>query len=158
MEFRIRRARLTDTEAIAELYLQFWKPHRDVDPLLKFKRKITLESQICSAKRNIRKRHSYTLVADQKGKLIGFIEFFIKNNEDCFKIKRYGYLNAAATRIDYRGRGVAKALTIEALKILKAKKIKYIRTNVYNKNKVALKTWTKLGFKPQSTLLMMRIK
>jgi len=158
MKFNVRKAKLSDAEDIAKLYFQFWEPHKEVDPLLEFNRKLTLKNQIEFAKKDIRKRNNYIFVADLNGKVIGFIEFFIKKNEDCFKIKKYGYINSATTHKDYRGKVVVKALTNEALKFLKNKGIKYVRTNVYNSNRVAMKTWTKLGFKPQSTFLIKRIK
>ncbi len=158
MTFKIRKARMVDAEDLAKLYLQFWEPHRKVDPLLEFEKKITLKNEIESAKKNIKKRNNYILVACHEDKIVGFIEFFIKKNESCFKIKKYGYLNSATTHEDYRGKGIAKALTDEALKFLKKRGITYVRTNVYNVNKIAMKTWTNLGFKPQSTFLIKRIK
>ena len=158
MEFKIRKAKLSDAEDLARLYFQFWVPHKKVDPLLEFDKKMTLKSQIQFAKKDIRKRSNYIFVAEKWGKVIGFIEFFIKKNEYCFKIKKYGYLNSATTHKDYRGKGVAKALTNVALKFFKDKGIQYVRTNVYNINEVAMKTWIKLGFQPQSTFLIKRIK
>ncbi len=157
MDFKIRKARLSDAEDLAKLYFQFWEPHKNVDPLLEFEKKLTLNNQIKAAKKDIKKRDNHILVADN-GKVIGFIEFFIKKNDKLFKIKKYGYLNSATTLEEHRGKGVAKALSIEALKFLKNKRIKYVRANVYNSNEIAMKTWIKVGFKPQSTFLMKRIK
>src|SRR3989338_6767629 len=145
MEFKIRKAKLSDAEDLAKLYFQFWEPHKKVDPLLEFEQKMTLKNQAEFAKNDIKKISNHILVADKNGKAIGFIEFFIKKNEDCFKIKKYGYLNSAATDKLHRGKGVAKALTNEALKSLKRKGIKYAKTNVYNANKSAMKIWIKLG-------------
>jgi len=158
MGFSIRKAELSDAETIADLYLQFWKSHEGVDPLLEFENKLTLDNQIEFAKKNIKKTSNTIFVADLNGKVIGFIEFLIKKNEDCFKIKEYGYLNLATTDKEHRGKGVAKALTNTALKFFKDKGIKYVRTNVYNSNYIAMKTWTKIGFEPQSTFLIKRIK
>ena len=52
---------------------------------------------------------------------------------------------------------MAKALTDSALEFLKEKGIRYVRTNVYDSNDVAMKTWVKLGFEPQSTFLIKKI-
>lgn len=158
MNIKIRKAKIEDAEHLARLYLQFWEPHRKVDPLLEFDKKVILKNEIKSAKKNIKKRGKYIFVACQNENIVGFIEFFIKKNEDCFKIKKYGYLNSATTHKDYRGKRIAKKLTNEALKFLKKKGITYVRTNVYNVNKIAMKTWMKLGFRPQSTFLIKRIK
>lgn len=158
MDFIIRKAKISDARDLARLYFQFWEPHKNVDPLLEFKNKLTLKNQISAARKNIKKRDNYIFVAEKDEKVIGFIEFFIKKNENCFKIKKYGYLNAVTTEKKYRGKGIAKVLTNEALKLLKKKGIKYIRTNVYNVNKVAMKTWTRLGFEPKSTFLIKKLK
>lgn len=158
MNIKIRKAKIEDAGHLARLYLQFWELHRKIDPLLEFNKKITLKSEIKSAKKNIKKRGNYIFVACQKENIVGFIEFFIKKNEDCFQVKKYGYLNSATTHKDYRGKGIAKKLTNVTLKFLKKKGITYVRTNVYNVNKVAMKTWMKLGFRPQSTFLIKKIK
>jgi ribosomal protein S18 acetylase RimI-like enzyme len=157
IRLKIRRAKASDAEQLAKLYLQFWVPHKKVDPLLEFEKKSTLKKQIEFAKKDVNKKGNYIFVAEQDEKLIGFIEFFIKKNCACFKIKKYGYLNAITTHKGYRGKGVARALTNVALKFFKSKGIKYVRTNVYNSNDVAMKTWTKLGFKPQSMFFIKKI-
>jgi ribosomal protein S18 acetylase RimI-like enzyme len=157
MDFKIRKAKMSDAEDLAKLYFQFWEPHRNVDPLLEFSKKLTFKNQVEFAKKDIKKKGTYVFVVERCGQIIGFIEFFIKNNDKCFKIKKYGYLNSATTHEDYRGLGVAKALTKECLKFLKKKGITHIRTNVYNTNKIAMKTWTRLGFKPQSTFLIKKL-
>lgn len=154
MNFKIREAKQSDAKGLAELYIQFWNTHKGIDPLLEFKKKINLKNQIEFAKKDIKKRNNHIFVADLNGKIIGFIEFFIKKNENCFKIKRYGYLNTAVTHKDYRKKGVAKSLANSALKFFKDKKIKYVKANVYNQNQIAMKTWIKLGFQPQSTNLI----
>jgi len=157
MEFIIRNAKQSDAKGLVALYQQFWIPHKDVDPLIALEKKMSHKNQILAAKKDIRKRDSHLLVAECNGTVIGYIEFFIKKNEDCFKIKNYGYVNAATTHKKYRGNGVAKALTTAALLLLKKKGIRFVRTNVYHSNDIAMRTWRTLGFKPQSTLLMKRI-
>ena len=81
----------------------------------------------------------------------------IKKNDPFFKIKRYGYLDACTVDKNYRRKGIAKALTKAAIKHLKDKGIKYIKTNVYIKNRSALKAWEKLNFKPSSINLIKKI-
>lgn len=158
MSFIVRKPKLSDAEQLGRLYLEFWEPHQNVDPLLKFTKRLSLKDQVNSARMNLRKKNNRILVAEENNKLVGFIELFIKKNEDCFKIQKYGYLNAAATRKDFRGRGIAKALTNEAFKYLKKKGIVYVKTNVYNTNILAKKTWKKMGFQPQSTIFIAKLR
>lgn len=56
MEFRIRKAKLSDAESLARLYFQFWEPHKKVDPLLEFEKRLTLKSQTESAKKGYQKK------------------------------------------------------------------------------------------------------
>lgn len=158
MKFIIRKAMLSDAINLAKLYFQFWESHRKVDPLLEFEKKLTLENQTKVARKNIKKKNNFIFVAVKDRKIIGFIEFLIKKNESGFKVKKYGYLNLATTHKDYRRKGIAKALTKACLGFLKKKRIKYVKTNVYNVNEVAMKTWIKQGFKPQSAFLIKELK
>ena len=157
MDITIRNAELSDTEDLARLYLQFWKSHKKSDPLLEFKERLTLKNQITASRKDIKKRNNYIFVAVKNDEVIGFIEFFIKKNDKCFKIKQYGYLNSAVTLNGYRKGGIARKLYLTAAKFLKLKGIKYIKTNVYKSNKVALKAWKKIGFETQSYMMIKRI-
>jgi ribosomal protein S18 acetylase RimI-like enzyme len=157
MNYKVRKARLSDAEGLGRLYLEFWGPHRKVDPLIEMRRKITVKKEIESAKKEIKSKKSFTFVADKDGEIIGFIELLIKKNDRCFKVKKYGYLNAAATLKKYRGKGVAKALAKAGFKSLKDKGIEYVQGRVYNTNKTALEAWEKIGLKPQSTMLFKKL-
>ena len=42
MEITVRKARMSDAEDLARLYIEFWKPHKKCDPLLEFKEKLTI--------------------------------------------------------------------------------------------------------------------
>jgi len=137
----IRKAILSDAEDLAKLYIQFWEPHKNCDPLVELNKKINLKNQTEFAKNDIKRRNRYILVAEEDNKAVGFIEFFIKKNESFFKIKEYGYLNSVAVDKYYRKQGIAKTLTQHAITFLKKKNIRYVKANVYNINKIAIKSW-----------------
>jgi ribosomal protein S18 acetylase RimI-like enzyme len=155
MDLIIRRAKPKDAKGLARLYLQFWEPHRNVDPLIKMKNKNNFKSLLTIARKEIKRRNLYIFVAVRGEKVVGFLEVLIKKNDEYHKIRNYGYFSSAVTHRDHRGQGIAKALTIAGLNFLKAKGIEYVRANVYNSNKIAMRTWQRLGFKPQSTMLIM---
>ena len=154
---KIRKAQLKDAEAMAELSKQFWDAHKNIDPLIKPLKKQTIKGHIIDAKKTIKDKNNYIFVAEKDSKIIGAITFFIKINDKYFKEKKYGYLDSATTHKDYRKQGVARELNDFALRYLKNKGIKYVRANVYNSNKIALKAWKKIGFKEQSTNLLKKI-
>lgn len=158
MNFTVRKAHIYDAEALARLYLQFWEVHKDIDPLIQLAEEPTLQNQVEGAKRDLRKRTTHIFVAVKKetNEVIGCIEFFVKKNEDCFKIKEYGYLDACVIDEKHRRKGVARELTEAALKFFKDKGITYVKTSVYNVNEPGQKVLQTLGFNPQSITLIKR--
>ena len=158
---KIRKAKKGDELYIAELSTQFWKAHKNInDPLLEPFKKLTFKDHIKNAKKSInnKDKNHFFLVAEIEDKVVGAKEFFIKTQDSFFKIRRYGYLDSTSVHEKYRKKGIAKALTNETLKILGKKGIKYVKSNVYIKNKIAMNTWTKLGFKPLYINLFKTIK
>jgi len=153
----IRKAGMSDVKGLAELYLQFWEKHSNMDPLTKLKTKPTLRNNIHEAKKDVKKKNNVIFVALIDDKIAGYIEIYIKKNFRMFRIKEYAYIDSATTHKDYRGLGVARMLTEASIKYLKEKKIKYVRVNVYTSNKIALKVWRKLGFRPQSIKMIKEI-
>jgi ribosomal protein S18 acetylase RimI-like enzyme len=154
MGFTVRKAIPQDAEALAKLYLQFWEVHTCIDPLIQLKEEPTLKNQIDAARKSIKKRTTHLLVATENDTVIGYMEFCIKKNEDCFTIAEYGYVDACVIDKKYRRKGVARKLTQGALQVLKEKGITYVKTNVYNANEPGRIALQKLGFTPLSTIMM----
>ncbi|MBN2459859.1 GNAT family N-acetyltransferase [Candidatus Woesearchaeota archaeon] len=157
MAILIRRAKISDAEGLAKLYLQFWEPHKVCDPLIELKKELSCKNQLDFARKDIKKKATNIFVAAESNKVVGFIEVLIKKNDACFKINRYGYINACVTDKDERGKGIAKMLTEHALAFLKSKGIRFVRLNVYHINQAAIAVWQKLGFKPQSMNLFKKL-
>ena len=158
MTFAVRKATLCDAEALAQLYLQFWEVHENVDLLIELEERPTLCNQIEAAKKAIRKRTAHIFVAVENNEIIGYIEFLIKKNEDCFKIKEYGYLDACVTHKKHRKKGVAQKLTRAVFEFFKERGIMHVRTTVYNINEPGTKVLHKLGFRSLSTVMMRQVQ
>lgn len=153
----IRKAASKDREALARLYMQFWKAHPDKDPLIVPKRKPTLRNQINSAAKGIKKRSEYYFLAVEHGKVMGYIELCIKKNHRMFRIRKFGYINSIVVDNKFRGRGIAKKLIGFAAKFFRQKGMKYMRLNVYFSNRDAMKVWPKTGFKKESMFMLKKI-
>lgn len=153
----IRKAALKDKEALARLYMQFWKAHPGKDPLIVPKIKPNLGNQIKSAAKDIRKRSEYYFLAEEQGKVMGFIELCIKKNHKLFRIRKFGYISSVVVDNKFRGRGIAKKLVSFAAKFFRQKGIRYMRLNVYFSNKDAIKVWPKTGFKQESMFMLKKI-
>jgi ribosomal protein S18 acetylase RimI-like enzyme len=158
MDFKIRKAKSSDAEDIAVLYLQFWETHKGCDPLLELRTTPTYKQEVESAKRDIRKRSLNIFVATMNNKVVGFIEIIIKRNDETyFRIKEYGYLNSVIVHEDYRRRGIAKALIETGLNFLKEKGIEYIKTCVYDFNEESERLMQESGFVRLSRTMIKRI-
>lgn len=159
MNLQMRKAKMSDVSSLAILYNQLWEVNKTEDPVLIVKRKLTPEDQLTVAKKDIKKKQVFTFVAVVDNKVVGFIQVTIQKNKDLlYKVRKFGFMDAAVVAKEYRGRGIARALTNHVMNFLKKKEIKYVKTEVINKNKIAMKTWTKLGFKPVSSILIKTIR
>lgn len=144
---QIRKAILSDAQALAKLYLQFWEPHAGCDPLLELVKPPSLDLQIKQAKKDIRARNTHIFVADKTGKIVGFIELLIKKNDPIFKVRKYGYVNSCVVDKKHRGSGIARKLLLFGLDFFRQKELTFSKLNVYCTNAAAIRTWEKLGFK-----------
>ena len=156
-DITIRKAKASDAPGLAELYVQFWSKHKGIDPLLELRKKPTIKNFTEDVKKDIKRRNNYIFIALKDKKIIGYIETNTNKNYKLFKVKRYGWIDTATTHKNYRGRGVARALTDYAIKFFKKKRIKYVRATVYIRNKGALEAWKRMGFKPNSVRLLKEI-
>lgn len=153
----IRKARSKDVKGIAKLYLQFWKAHPGVDPLITPRKKPTMKGETKAAAKDIRKRNEYYFVADDNGNIAGYIELCIKKNHKIFKVRKYGYINSIVVDRKYRGKGIARMLVNHSARFFRQKKLKYLRLNVYFSNKAAQKVWSKIGFRNESMFMLKKI-
>ncbi len=157
MRYTIRKARTKDVKELAKLYFQFWQLHFKFDPLLKPARSYSPAVAKKDALKDIRKKNRYIFIAAINEKVLGFIELRINKNDQFFKARKYGYINAAFVAKEARKQGITKALTKTAIKFFQKNKLSYVKTNVYVKNEIAMRAWTKLGFKPLSEDLIKNI-
>jgi len=139
---------LSDAPAIAELYLQFWEIHKGIDPLMEHSRKLKFSEVIDLAKKYLKKKKRYHFVAELGSKVVGYIDFTLKENDAHAKYLLYGSLESCVTDKAYRGKGIAKLLTEAMIYFFVSKGVKYIRTESYLANESAVETWKKMGFKP----------
>ena len=154
---KIRKAKKGDEKELGELFKQFWEVHKNIDPILVPAKKLASKDYVQQAKESIKENGKYLFVAVESGKIVGFIDFYIKKNDKFFKVKKYGYLDSVVTHKDYRRKGIARGLTKFAINFLKKKGIRYVRAKVDNSNKIALQAWVKIGFKSKNTGLLMRL-
>jgi len=154
---KIRKPTKKDLEELSDLVLQFWEVHKNLDPLIEPKKKETKQDRIKGFLEFSKRKNHFLYVAVEEKIVVGYTEFYIKDNDKFFKVRRFGYMDTIVVHKDFRRKGIGKELTKFVLDFLKKKGIKYVRANVYNKNETALKVWKKAGFEFQSTQLFKKI-
>jgi len=85
------------------------------------------------------------LVAQEDGKVVGFIIFWIRFEDE-------GHIISLAVDKDYRRRGVGAALVMTAISIFEKFHIKNIKLEVRARNKGAIKFYRALGFSEEKIL------
>jgi len=153
----IRKARLSDAEGLARLYLQFWKAHRKADPLLRLRKKLSLAGEAEAAKKDLRKRNCTIFVALAQGRVVGFIDLLVKKNDPMFVVKEYGYVDSLVVDQRHRKKGIASALVLCGLSYLRGKGIRDVKLNLYCSNRIAMAVWRKLGFREISKNMIRKI-
>ena len=86
-------------------------------------------------------------VAEENGKIIGYIEGSVFKNYDIFKIKKKGLIDTLYVLPKYRKKGVAKKLVNEILKWFRSKGIKHFTLGTHALHKKAILFWKHMGFK-----------
>ncbi|MEX2017242.1 MAG: GNAT family N-acetyltransferase [Candidatus Pacearchaeota archaeon] len=154
---KIRKAKINDLKQINEIYvegsidegkLQF--PHVSEKEMEKDLKKHEWR-RLKGWKKELKLKNNYWIVAEEKGKIIGFA------NADIDKSKE-GRLTLLYIRRDYRKRGIGMRLTKERINWLKSKKIKRIESGVYLNNKPSINNLKKSGFKPVALKLELKLK
>jgi L-amino acid N-acyltransferase YncA len=152
---KIRKANVSDLRGIDEIYVEgsidegkYQFPNISLKEMKKDLDK-KQNSRRQGFRRYMKSKKHYWIVAEEKGKIIGFGQVWIKNKDT-------GITESVYVDRKYRKRGVGKDLMKEMIKWLKNKKLKYIESSAYLRNKPSVKLHEKLGFKP--FLVRMRLK
>jgi len=142
----IRKATKKDIPIIAEQWYKEEKLESKADPRWKL-RKDVKKVILKELKEKFKKKHFIAFVAEDNGKIVGSYQAWIENAYSLLEINKLGHLAVAYVEPEYREKGVAKKLFNEVIKWFKSKNIKFIDGYILNNNKVARKTWSKLGLK-----------
>ena len=148
----IRTARIQDMKKLIEL----WKGYEDYhlsltndEYMKKFLQtnKDAIPEMEKYFKKKISSEDSDILVADDSGKLVGFIMLSVYESSPIAEIKKYGHIGYFFVKQNMRRKGIGKEIYKKSLEWLKNKKIKRISLEVNFLNKKTIELYKKLGFK-----------
>lgn len=93
----------------------------------------------------------YTLIAEQDGKLVGYMSSRIQDRGEPDP-RKIGIIMNAYVEPEHRHRGIATALLTKILNHFTKHQVEQITLRYINGNKEAEQYWTNLGFKPIITV------
>ena len=101
-------------------------------------------------------KKKWCYIAEENGKIIGFILFKIEKREPYFRIKKVGYIDLLFVDKKARGKNASKLLLKKAYEVFRKEKIRYLKLSVHSDNP-ALKMWKKSGFRDYRIDMFRRI-
>lgn len=171
MNLKIEKAKKEDISEIVNIYLEFIKTHKNLKefwlPDLKIK-KLKRYNELLKLKKikiwlyktllkEIKRKDEFHFVGKINKKVVGYINFCIKKNDDWYKIKKYGFIYDICILKKYRKKRIMKKLVKHAESELKKRKIDYILLNTIITNKIATLAWEKLNYKKEAYLHIKKI-
>lgn len=156
---KIRKVSLNDLEEIYNLNVNLAKYELRFDPVRKkSQRKKRYRHSYDELREKLKKRDCQFFIAEDKGRVVGFIEGCIKKTSPLYKYAKRGEIGPIFLKKEYRERGIGKELAKEMLNWFKSKNIEWIQLTTHAKNTSSIKFWKKMGFKEYSIRLNLLLK
>ncbi|MBW2987805.1 GNAT family N-acetyltransferase [Candidatus Woesearchaeota archaeon] len=108
--------------------------------------------------KSLESKDMQTFVAEEKGKIIGFITVEVRERLSLYEVSRSGFISSLIVSPEHRRKGIAEKLLKEAIKWLKKKKIKYFDLDTAVKNTGALEFYKKHNIHPIKYKLLGEVK
>ncbi len=96
------------------------------------------------------------LVAEIDGRVVGHLFLTWEKHGACVRddVKNYGYVSELFVREAHRGRGIGRALLLEAERLTRERGVGHMMLGVLAGNAVAERAYERFGFKPYATDLV----
>jgi ribosomal protein S18 acetylase RimI-like enzyme len=144
---KIREANKNDLKQIKEMNWNFFNFYVEnkLDNLMKKSKKARAWGRRF-VDRTFKNKNWKYFVAEDNGRLVGFINGKIDSYCSIYAVKNYGTIWLVYVEEAYRNRGIGKKLVNKFITWVRKKKIRIIETNVSPLNKISQKMLTTLGF------------
>ena len=143
---KIRKARQRDVDYIAQLWKEFMDFHRQHDDHFSRSRRGHLQFKDFLSKK-ISARNALVLVAQVNRRIVGYIVASIDAYVPVFIEKRYGAIYDLMVDSGFRRRGIGRRLVCEAREWFRKRGIKRMELSVAASNRLAVRFWSRVGFK-----------
>ena len=149
----IRKAKLTDINAIVNLWEEFMKDHDKIILKINPKVKIYIDrkssAKLCFKKfavKQIKSKNGLLLIAEVDKKPAGYCLSLIKTDIPIYKINKLGYISDLFVKKQFRGMNISSKFKDLSFEWFKKRKIKQASIVVYYWNKQSLGIYKKWGF------------
>ena len=144
----IRKAKLSDVNTVAKMGVKLGKYHEKFD-----KKYLKLAPNVIKVYKTffskcIRSPNNLMLVAETKGKIIGYCRAEITSRPPVYSIKKVGYVGDLYLEPYYSRKGIGLMFVDEAHEWFRKKKLPYSELQVVDKNYKAKKAYNKAGYQP----------
>ena len=153
MEIKITLAKLKEIKEISKLAVMFEdEQFKTIDKskknVLRLERRKKNAQKILEGdlKKIFKKKNCRIFVAKDGEKVAGYMWVSIRDNAGFARVKRYGRLNFAYIKKEYRGKRIFSNFIESSIKWFKQKKIKIVTLQTRPENKKALSIYKKKGF------------
>jgi len=117
------------------------------------------EDSLIYAEKKVAASGGHRLVAELDGAVIGHLFLTWERHGACVRddVKDYGYVAELFVREEHRGKGIGRALLLEAERLTREKGFGHMLIGVLTGNSVAERAYDRFGFKPYATDLVKKL-
>ncbi|MBE5819475.1 MAG: GNAT family N-acetyltransferase [Clostridiales bacterium] len=151
---KIRKVKKSDFYDVFNLYKELYLAECPFDDNLNINYYETKESKNKVLK-SIKSRKKTFLVAEEKDKVIGFVDGYMLNYSQY--IHKVAYLDHLCVNINYRKRGIGKLLINSFEEKMKEQGAKFIKLNAFSENHAAISLYKKEDFSQYSVYYLKTI-
>ncbi len=151
----IRPARPEDREALVELFqgLNVYE-----EPFVGNRRldRTGAEESLAAAEKKTEDNGGARLVAEVDGRVVGHLFLVWERHGACVRdeVRTHGYISVLFVREELRGRGIGRALLLEAERLTRERGLDHMLLGVLNGNRVAERAYARFGFRTYATDLI----
>tara|TARA_Y100000310_G_C20688495_1_gene820678 strand:+ start:2660 stop:3130 length:471 start_codon:yes stop_codon:yes gene_type:complete len=153
----VRKARLTDVNALSELALRLIKSHTAYDGLF-YKVSPTLKKEYLKYfNRAVRSKNWLLVLAEEGNEIAGYALAAIEKRPPVYSLQKRCMLHDLFVETRFRGKGVSRQLFKMVLAFAKSKKIKMLQVTVDERNNGAINVYGKFGFEYYDKTMAMKL-
>jgi len=156
MNIKIRKATIKDLDGIWILVKKLINFFHELDNC--YKSSSQRRSIRVFLKKTFKDKNTEIFIAEDNKIIVGYMMINVSKAQQRYSFDKLGSVWDVYVEEKYRKKGITKKLLKEALKWFRLKGVENIDLSVDKKNNVGIKTWRKLGFFDQETIMFMKLK